>query len=226
MKILAVIAARGGSKGLPRKNVLKLNGKPLIAYSIEAALGCDLITKTVVSTEDKEIAEVSKKYGADVVERPMALAEDESSSEDVVQHAIDHLRAAEGFLPDIIILLQPTSPLRNSKDIHRSIEIFNSADADTVVSVNEMVHSPYWAFEIGKNNLLKPLFKDSMSKRRQDLPKVYIPNGAIYVTSLDFFLKNKTFYSTRTAPIIMPVKNSVDIDTKLDFQLAEILVKE
>ena len=222
MKILAVIPARGGSKGVPRKNIRLLNGKPLIAYTIEEAKKSKYIDRIIVSTEDKEIAEISTKYGAEVIERPAELARDDTPTVDVVLHLLDSLNHYE---PDIIILLQPTSPLRTYEDIDSALVLFINNNCDSVVSVCEIEHTPYWSFKI-EDGYLKPIFgEEYLKKRRQELPKVYIPNGAIFITTPDILKKYRSFYCERTVPYIMPIERSVDIDNEIDFLLAEILIK-
>ena len=224
-KIIAIIPARGGSKGIPRKNIKLLGGKPLIAYSIEEALQSKHINKVIVSTEDKEIAEVSKKYGAEIIKRSEELAKDGTPTIDVVFHALDSLEQNK-YMYDIIVLLQPTSPLRSTKDIDNSIDLFLSSSCDSVVSVCEATHSPYWCLKV-ENEYLKPLFGDEyFRKRRQELETVYMPNGAIYVLAPRTLYKHKSFYCDCTIPYIMPAERSIDIDTKLDFMLAELLIKK
>jgi CMP-N-acetylneuraminic acid synthetase len=144
--VIAIIPARGGSKGIPRKNIRLLAGKPLIAYTIEAAFTSKM-DKVIVSTEDEEIAEISKKYGAEVIERPKGLAKDETPTIDVIFHVLEILKA-KNYNPDIVVLLQPTSPLRNAEDIYNAIKLFLDSDCESVVSVCEVEHPPYWSFEI------------------------------------------------------------------------------
>ena len=222
---LAIIPARGGSKGIPKKNIRLLAGKPLIAYTIEAALKSKYIDKVVASTEDEEIAEVSRKYGAEVIKRPEELARAESPTIDAIFHALEVLKT-ENYTPDIVILLQPTSPLRNAKDIDNAVELFLDSDCGSVVSVCEVEHSPYWSFKIEKGHL-KTLFEEEYGRmRRQDLPKVYSPNGAIYVSTPEILHNYKDFYCNYIIPYIMPIERSVDIDNEVDFMLAELLVKK
>lgn len=222
MEIVAIIPARGGSKGIPRKNIKQLFGKPLIVWTIEHAKKSRYIGRITVSTEDKEISEISKKYGAEVIERPEELAKDETPTIDVIFHV---LRVqAENFEPGLVVLLQPTSPLRNAQDIDNAIELFLKNDCESVVSVCEVEHSPYWGFEI-ENRYLKPIFGGKyLNMRRQDLPKVYTPNGAIYVSTPEILRKYKSFYCSKTIPYIMPPERSVDIDNEIDFMLAELLM--
>ena len=223
-KILAIIPARGGSKTIPRKNIKLLNGKPLIYYTIKESIKSKYLGRIIVSTEDKEISEISKKYGAEVIERPEELAKDETPTIDVIFHVLQV--QAENFEPGLVVLLQPTSPLRNAQDIDNAIELFLKNDCESVVSVCEVEHSLYWSFEI-ENRYLKPIFGGKyLNMRRQDLPKVYTPNGAIYVSTPEILRKYKSFYCSKTIPYIMPPERSVDIDNEIDFMLAELLMRK
>jgi len=225
MEILAIIPARGGSKGVPRKNIRLLNGKPLIAYTIEEAKKSKYISKVIVSTEDDEIAKISNKYGAEIIKRPQELAKDDTPTIDVVLHILEKL-INKNIKPDIVILLQPTSPLRTFQDIDNAINLFIENNCDSVVSVCEIAHSPYWSFKI-ENGYLKPLLGEKyLKKRRQELPKVYIPNGALFIATPEVLQKYKTFYCKKTMPYIMPIERSVDIDNELDFLLAELLMQK
>jgi CMP-N,N'-diacetyllegionaminic acid synthase len=224
--ILAIIPARGGSRGIPRKNVRLLCGKPLIAYTIEAALSSKLIDRVVVSTEDEEIAEVSKKYGAEVISRPPELGQDDTPSLPVYQHAIRHLEKAEDYRPEIIVILQPTSPLRLVEDIDRAIAEFLKRKYDSIVSICEVEHPPHWMYTLARNRL-KPVIKDGESvTRRQDAPKMYRLNGAVYVTSREVIMKENRLIGRDTGAHIMPLERSIDIDTELDFKLADLLMRQ
>lgn len=223
-KILSIIPARGGSKGVPRKNIRYLAGKPLIAYSIEAALKSRYIDRTVVSTEDNEIAEIAKKYGAEVIERPVNLAKDETPTIDFVIHILEILEESS-YVPDIVVLLQPTSPLRTSYDIDKAIELFVNSDCDSLVSVCELEHPPYWSLKV-ENGYLKPVFgEEYLKKRRQELQITYMPNGAIFISTPENLYKYRTFYTPKTINYIMPQERSIDIDEEFDFLLAEFLIK-
>ncbi|WP_424355974.1 cytidylyltransferase domain-containing protein [Methanobacterium sp. MBAC-LM] len=225
MNILAIIPARGGSKGVPRKNIKKIAGKPLIAHTIESAVKSKYINKVIVSTEDQEIANISKEYGAEVIERPEKLALDDSSTIDAVFHSINHLKM-ENYTPDVVVLLQPTSPLRTVQDIDGSIEFFCKKDCESVISICEFEHPPYWSLKI-ENSYLKPAFGDKYFKmRRQDLPTSYLPNGAIFISNPQNLASYESFYCKKTLPYLMSLENSVDIDTELDFKIAETILKE
>jgi len=224
-KILAIIPARGGSKRLPGKNLIELLGKPLIWYTIEAAKNSKYIDKVVVSTDNLKIAEISKKYGVEVIKRPKFLATDKSKSSDVVLHALEVLK--KNYVPDIFVLLQPTSPLRTAEDIDKSINIFLEKNHDSVISVCE-VPKPviHYSFSPGKNYLkpifswkyLKDFYKDKVKEWNK---KLYFENGAIYVISPDNFKKHKRFTLAKTFPYVMPKEKSIDIDTEADLWLCE-----
>ena len=223
-KCIAIIPARGGSKGIPKKNIKQLSGKALIAYSIEAALKSQYNSKTIVSTEDEEIAEISRRYGAEVIERPNELARDETPTIDVIFQVLEILKM-KNYNPDIVVLLQPTSPLRSAGDIDNAINLFLDSGCESVVSVCEVEHPPHWSFRI-EEGYLKSLFdKRYLRMRRQDLEKAYIPNGAIYVSTPQTLYKYKSFYCNHIIPYIMPFERSVDIDNEIDFMLAELLMR-
>ena len=225
MNIISIIPARGGSKGIPRKNIKLLNGKPLISYSIDASNSCSLIDETYVSTEDAEISEISKGNNAEVIERPDELASDDSSSIDVILHVLDYLEN-RGELPDLFVLLQPTSPLRTSEDIEASINSFLESDCDSLVSVCELDHRSLLNFSLEDGFLVQNNNESLFNSRRQDIPTHYSLNGAIYITTPEFIRKNKSFYSDKTIPHVMSKEKSIDIDTSFDFKLAEFLLNE
>jgi CMP-N-acetylneuraminic acid synthetase len=222
-KILAIMPARGGSKGLPRKNVLILAGKPMIAHSICAAKNSECVDRIVVSTDNEEIAEVSRKYGAEVINRPKELARDESPTIDAVMHALGALGDL-GYEPDAVVLLQPTSPIRLPQDIDGAVDAFLKGNGASVISVCEASHPPFWDFKI-EDGMLKPLFgAEYFRKRRQELPKAYVPNGSVYVSSPESLRKNRSFVSERIVPYVMPQDRSIDVDTAFDFRIAEALL--
>jgi len=227
MEILAIIPARGGSKGVPKKNIKYLAGRPLIAYSIEQAKKSKYISRTIVSTENEETAKVARSWGAEVIKRPEELAKDNTPIIDVIMHVLNYLRKEENYVPDIVTLLQPTSPLRTCRDIDNAIELFlNNKNCLSLISVTEFDHPPFWAMKI-ENNYLLPMFDEKYIKmRRQDLPKAYRPNGAIFITTPEVLYKYKTFYTPRTIAYVMPPERSIDIDTEFDFLLAEFLIKK
>ena len=226
-KIVGLIPARGGSKGIPKKNIVKLHGKPLIWYSIRASMESKKIDYTVVTTDDEEIMKISKKYGAYVIKRPRSLASDKASLVDVAIHAIDHLKT-HGIRTDILVLLQPTSPLRTAKDIDLAIKEFvSNKNALSLVSVTKSRKSPLLSLKINKRTkYLEPLLGwEYFLKRRQELKDTYFPNGAIYIIRPKTLEKERSFYTKKTIPFIMPYEKSIDIDDELDLKLAEMFLK-
>lgn len=229
MKILAIIPARGGSRGVPGKNIRLLNGKHLICHTIEEALKSFYPLRVIVSTDDAVIASISEKCGADVIQRPAELARDDSPRIDAIFHAIDSMKNNGQTPPDIVILLQATSPLRNAEDIDAAIELYYNSKCDSisVISMCKVDHSPYWCFRFDDDHEFKPLFGGQyLRTRRQELPEIYRPNGAIYITSLSNLNKNKEFYCDNIIPYIMPAEKSIDIDEEIDFTIAEQLIKK
>ena len=227
--VLAIIPARGGSKGIPRKNIKPLAGKPLIVWTIEEAKKSKYIDRIIVSTDLQEIASISAKYGAEVpFIRPEELADDETPSSDVIVHAIKWLGINQNQKFDILILLQPTSPLRNATQIDVAFENFISNPSNKcLVSVKEVEESPYWMKIINDDHYLKNFtLKQDNFTRRQDLPKIYILNGAIYIMRTVDFMSCESFDVDNTVPLLMDKKTSIDIDTEDDFVLAEISVKK
>ena len=221
-KILAIIPARGGSKGVPRKNIKLLAGKPLIAWTIEEAKKSKYISKLILSSEDDEIINVAKEYGCEVpFKRPVELAQDNTPGIDAILHAIEQ---CPGY--DYIILLQPTSPLRTSEDIDDFISYFINQNVNACVSVCEPSKSPYWMYQLNNQNDLIPLLTEHGSaNRRQDLPKVFALNGALYIANIEWLMKNKNFVTDETVGYIMPTNKSYDIDTIEDFMICEYLLK-
>lgn len=225
MNICSIITARGGSKGIPKKNIKLLNEKPVIAYTIEESIKSNFIKQTYVTTEDSEISDISQEYGAEVINRPKELAQDNSTSVDVILHSIQYLENNDE-LPDFFVLLQPTSPLRTKEDIENAIRLFIENECDALISVSQLDHSSMMSFEI-QNNFLTPNCDEKfLNRRRQELPKFYCPNGAIYITTPTSIRKNKTFIPKKTTAYIMPPERSIDLDTAFDFKLAEFLLKE
>ena len=223
-KVLAIIPARGGSKGLPGKNIRTLGVKPLIAWTIESALGNKLIDKTVVSTDCPKIAAVSKTFGAEVpFIRPDWLSTDQAETADVVLHALNSIN--ENF--DVIVVLQPTSPFRDSGHIEGALEIYENSKAHSLVSICESQKSPYWMFSLEDDGALEPIIHDkNQFSRRQELPKTYCLNGAIYVVDVELFLKNKEFIFEDSKSYLMDFESSVDIDSLMDFKLAQLFLDE
>ncbi|KAB2946572.1 MAG: acylneuraminate cytidylyltransferase [Candidatus Methanoperedens nitroreducens] len=227
-KIIAIIPARGGSKGLPGKNIRSLAGKPLIAWTIDKAKKSKYIDKVIVSTEDNEIAEISRKYGAEVpVLRPEELAKDDSPTIDAIMHIINWFESKEEYF-DIIILLEPTSPLRKENDIDNAVELFieNIDHAGSLVSVGEVhMENPHITKKI-ENGYVKPLIEIGKNLyQRQQLPKVYFPYGVIYLALTIALKKNKTFYLERTIPYFIERWQNYEIDDIYDFICIEAILK-
>jgi CMP-N-acetylneuraminic acid synthetase len=228
MDILAIVTARGGSKGLPRKNILPLAGKPLIAWTIEAARQSQVATRLIVSTDSQEIADVSRAWGAEVpFLRPPELARDESPHIAVVLHALQWLEAQEGSRPARVLLLQPTAPLRSAEDIRGAVSLADRHVAAAVVSVCETAHHPFLAKRILEDGTLADsVAADGVSYlRRQALPPAYVLNGAIYLNRAESLLRDRTFVPKGARAYVMPVERSLDIDTAWDLHLAELILR-
>jgi len=220
-KILAIIPARGGSKGLPRKNIINLAGKPLIAWTIEASLNSKYITKTIVSSDDEEILNVSKKCGADILKRPNEFAIDTASSEVVVKHAIENISGEF----DYIVLLQPTSPLRDTQSIDIAFKKLFDNKATGLISVCKIDNKILKAFKKNQNGFIEGVSNNKYPfQRRQDLPKVYMSNGAIYIIKTDEFIKNNSFWTDKTIKFVMDGIKSTDIDTKEDLEKVQLII--
>jgi N-acylneuraminate cytidylyltransferase len=220
-RVLAVIPARGGSKGVPGKNIRSLGGRPLIAWSIAAAKDAPELDRVVVSSDDAAIIEVAKAWGGDApFVRPESLARDDTPGIDPVLHVLDTL--PENY--DYVVLLQPTSPLRTGADISAALKICVEDSAPACVSVSAPSHAPWWMFSLDNTHRLQPLFpQDALPARRQDMPEVYALNGAVYVAEVGWLRENKSFLTSTTAAYVMPPDRSLDIDTELDFKFAEAL---
>lgn len=224
MKVLAIIPARGGSKGVPRKNVKLLGGIPLIAHAINCAKESSRVTKLVVSTDCEEIAAIARENCCEVMKRPSDLASDTSNVVLTVEHAYKTLN--EDF--DIIVLLQPTSPLRTGKDVDKIIEMFErDTKLDGVISVVPFddLH-PARMYNLGTNNELIPFIKNSESMRRQDLEPVYYRNGCFYAVKRQSFFTEKSFMVKNKKAYIMDAEWLVNIDTPRDFKIASIIYEE
>ncbi|MGH8249557.1 MAG: cytidylyltransferase domain-containing protein [Steroidobacteraceae bacterium] len=219
--VLGVITARGGSKGLPGKNIRPLGGKPLLAWTVEAARASRYMDRVITTTDDDSIAEIARSYGSDVpFRRHASLASDHTTSVEVV---LDALERCPGY--DYVVLLQPTSPLRTERDIDGALELCDQAAAPACVSVCRAAQSPYWMFTVGSDKSIKPLFPDRLPARRQDLPAVYSLNGAVYVAVTERLRAERTFITSRTVAYEMPADRSVDIDAESDLQRAESCLK-
>ncbi|OLS19110.1 MAG: N-acylneuraminate cytidylyltransferase [Candidatus Heimdallarchaeota archaeon LC_2] len=223
--IVAIIPARGQSKRLPRKNILEFCGKPLIAHSIEAANKVEQLDKIIVSTEDEEIALISKNYDCEVINRSIFLAQDDSSLVDVLLQIFADLNQELDYVVDVFVLLQPTSPLRTADDISNALDLYLNNECDSVISVLESPHPPYWAMKQEDEYLTPLLGLENYRKRSQDLKQTYFPNGAIFIISPKLLEQEREFFTQRTLPHIMPSHRSIDIDSKSDFMLAEFYSK-
>lgn len=223
--ILALIPARGGSKGIPRKNIKVLHGSPLIAYTIAAARNSCYIDDVVVTTDSTEIAKIARDYGASVpFMRPPELADDCSKTIDAVIHAVETLDGM-GNTYDAVVLLQPTSPLRTSADIDCSIETFYSHGSLGVASVSEAIENPVLTRRIDSAGVLHPLLSISSTVRRQDMPKFYHVNGAIYINGVAS-LTRETSLNDNPIAYVMTAQRSVDIDCFDDFLQAESILEK
>lgn len=231
MNIIAIIPARGGSKGIPMKNLVDIEGYPLIYYSIKHALDCELIDRVIVSTDSEEIAETSLKHGAEVpFMRPPELGEDHVLDFPVFEHAVKFLEENEGYKADIIVHLRPTAPYRKPEWLKESIQkLIDNKDADSVRSVSPVHQHPYRMFEL-ENDYLKPLMRDEHPEpyllRRQDLPALYYYNCVIDVTRYETLMNKKSMTGNKMLSYIMPDEETVDVDTSLDLKIVRAVFKD
>lgn len=218
---LAIIPARGGSKRIPNKNLLMLKNKPLIVWSIEAANDSKYIDNVVVTSDNEKILEISKDTSANVIKRPSELASDLSTTFDTIKHVLENVKNY-----DYVVLLQPTSPLRNYTHINEAIELLDEKHADAIVSVCEMEHSPLWSNTIGENGSMNNFLKDEvLNQRSQDLDTYFRLNGAIYICKVDKLLSEKSFFLKENIfAYKMNRDKSIDIDEVIDFKIAECLI--
>jgi N-acylneuraminate cytidylyltransferase/CMP-N,N'-diacetyllegionaminic acid synthase len=223
--MLAIIPARGGSKGLPGKNIKYLGGKPLIAYTIEAALLSKFVDKVIVSTDDQQIADIAEKFGAEVpFLRPTELATDDAKAIDNYIYTVERLNKEYAFDIKEFVVLQPTSPLRTFEDIDEAISIFHQKNADSVISMNQALHPPLWAKKIQDNVITDYFNVTTDTTNRQDLDVAFMPNGAIYVFKFSLLKNKRTYISENSVPHIMPSERSIDIDSQMDFDFADFLL--
>lgn len=229
MRVLFVITARGGSKGIPKKNISKLGGMPLIAYKINAAKKCKFDKRIIVSTDDEEIATVARQYGAEVpFIRPSVLATDIARSEDVVLHAIEWVKLHDEKKYDYVCLLEPSSPFLTYKDIDEALERMVESRADTLLGMKKVDVNRKLINTLDERGMLGNFFKEISgmeSVRRQDFVNEYTMNGCIYIARLSYFEQKKTFHSLNSIPYIMSKEKSVEIDTPYDLLFAEFLIK-
>ena len=227
--IIGIIPARGGSKGIPGKNIRNLAGKPLISWTIETALNSKACSRLIVSTDNQNIVKIAQDWGAEVpFIRPEYLSGDTAESISLVHHAIEYLLDEGIKKSDYILLLQPTSPLRIAKDILNSIDIAQSKNAFAVVSVTDSPSHPYLTKKITKDGILEDFIIGNFDNmRRQDMPPAYALNGAIYLNKISSLLEEKTFLpKNKTVPYIMPLDRSLDIDTQWDLHLADLILRD
>jgi N-acylneuraminate cytidylyltransferase/CMP-N,N'-diacetyllegionaminic acid synthase len=220
---VAIIPARGGSKGLPRKNVLLLAGKPLIAHTISAALDSGVFSNVYVTTDCDEIKEVAFASGAQVIDRPKILATDSSSSLDVITHTLNTIE----LLTSHFILLQPTSPLRNAEHIVKSVQRFEEGDEITLVSVSECIDTPLKTLYLGSDGMMRPMRNwADLTTPRQILPKTFKPNGAIYISNCLSFLESNRLIDSLSVFFIMDARASFDVDNVDDFMRVQKVISE
>ena len=227
--MMAIIPARGGSKGLPGKNIKDLCGKPLIAYTIEAALKSQDIDKVIVTTDSEEIASVARKYGAEIpFMRPAYLADDNASAVDVYIHAAEYMMNEYGCDMQKFIVLLPTAPLRDEKDLDDAVTMFRKKNATTLISVAEADVPASWYYRMNGDGVIKNAGFDRKNamKNRQIYDKYYVPNGAIYILDYQLLKNLRTYYAEDTVGYIMPREKSIDIDSIDDFKYIEYLMNQ
>lgn len=223
LNVLAIIPARGGSKGIPMKNIYPLVGKPMLAYNLQAAAQTPSITRIVVSTDHPKIAEVAQQYGAEVVWRPEEISGDAATSESALAHVVHHLKETENYFPDIIVFLQCTSPLTLAEDIEGTIQALLTNNADSALSVTPF-HYFLWGYDkdgevmaINHNKYIRP--------RRQDRDPQYVETGAVYVMRTEGFLKANHRFFGKIAMYHMPIERRLEIDDPVDLEVAEVLLR-
>jgi CMP-N,N'-diacetyllegionaminic acid synthase len=223
--ILAVVPARAGSKRLPGKNLLDLCGKPLIRWTLEAALESKMIDSLVISSDDNEILAEGERLGLRTIRRPEYLASDTATTFDVLVHTLECL-AEEDIRPERLMLLQPTSPLRGAQDIREAVQCMDDTKAESIISVCPCEHSPLWSGTLGPEGGMDQFLRpELLNQRSQDLPTFYRLNGAIYIARTENFLEKQGFFMPNSKAYIMPIDRSVDIDTYIDFKQCEFLLE-
>lgn len=220
MRRVAIIPARGGSKRLPRKNVIDFNGKPIIAYTIAAALQTSLFERVLVSTEDAEIAKIAETYGAEVIHRPSELATDTVGVVDVCLHGLEFL-SRRGEFYDILCCLYATAPLRNALDIRNTVDLVQSRECDFAMAVTDYHYHAHQAMTINDRGLMEAMWPHLVNKRTQEVPEMVVDNGSTYAVWIPEFLKVKTFRGQKLKGYHMPHSRSVDINVAEDLELAE-----
>ena len=228
MEVLGIIPARGGSRAIPRKNLALLSGKPMLAYTAAAALASKTLTRSIVSTDDEEIAQAGRSLGLHVpFLRPREISNDQAPMIEVVSHALEWLRANEDYTPEVIVLLQPTSPLRKSAHVDESVQMLINHAADTVVSVIEVPHqfTPGSLMTVVDGKLVNAIPTESVL-RRQDKPTLYARNGPAVLVVRSETIQSGRLYGDTTLPYVMSPSDSIDIDSPQDLLLAEFLLTQ
>jgi CMP-N,N'-diacetyllegionaminic acid synthase len=226
MSLVALIPARGGSKGIPRKNLALMAGRPLMEYTISAARESGVIDRLVCSSDDDEIITYCRRMSVDVIRRPSHLATDDTAMSPVIAHALEELRRETGVLPKWLLLLQPTSPLRTADDMRAAYRLLDGDRVRTVISVTGPVFAPYKAFVGDAQGFIHGLVNDDAPfMRRQDCPPVYLANGAIYIFSSEDFLRRGRIELDRAVPYLMPTDRSIDIDNPADLKDVEDMLR-
>lgn len=230
MKVLFLVTARGGSKGVSRKNIREIGGLPLIAYKIIAAKKCKYDKRIIVSTEDEEIAQISKKYGAEIpFIRPKELATDIANSIDVVKHAILWLEVNDPQKYEYICLLEPSSPFASYDDLNEALDLMVESNADTLLSVKATDVNTAFIHTLDARGRLSKFYyaiKELNSVRRQDMPTEYTMNGCMYIAKWEYFKENQSFHSENSMPYIMDEKNSIEIDSMFNYEMARFMVEK
>ncbi|MCK4349174.1 MAG: acylneuraminate cytidylyltransferase family protein [Thermoplasmatales archaeon] len=229
-KIIAIIPARGGSKGIPKKNLVDINGKPLISYTIQVAKQSNLIDRVIVSTDNDEIADVSKKYGAEIpFIRPSELAQDHVPTYPVIRHTLEWLEEKEQYQPDIVVILEPTFPLRTTQEVDKAIKMMMSEkNADSLRGVIEPFQNPYKMWTL-KGKYLEPLLEEGAythKKPRQTLEKVYWQNGYIYISRYKTLMEKGNIHGEKILPFVLDSDKFIDIDTEEDLKLLKCIMKK
>lgn len=226
MEILAIIPARGVSKGIPKKNIVPLLGKPLIAWTIEASKASKYINRTIVSSDSDEILKVSEEYGAEAVKRPDDISGDNAPFQLLITHALETLKNQENYFPDFLAYLQPTSPLRTTTDIDKAMEYMLSKKAEALISVYPQDKKFLKTFIVNSKGYLEGAVNDIYPfANRQDLPDLFMPNGAIFIIKTSVFLKRKQLFAPKTVPFVMDADRSVDVDNLEDLLKIEKILK-
>lgn len=228
LNIVAMIPARGGSKGIKNKNIRPVGNKPLIQYTFDSVKSSKLISRAVLSTDSREIMDLARQNEIEIpFTRPVELAIDTTCMVDVMEHCVEWLEKNEGYKTDILVILYPTSPFRSGQQIDEAIEIFIESDADCLISVSAQKHHPYWSLNINEEKRLSHFFgNDHLYYRRQDMPITYDQNGAIYIVPAENISRlDKRSMTENTLAYVMDEKSGINIDTELDLILADALIK-